>query len=234
MARSTRFLSSLIFVFCLGLAGLAEAQTAAPPAALDGPTAAGLNLIYFVGDKWAMYGAPQEVRLSREAFDEMITRVRDIKFPSSVTQVVVIMRDSDVEGTIGLIEKRGLRAAGAYVGDDGTGPYDIWHNVGYSVTPEKLIGDFHENILAAEAIYRDLPVNFIGTVSRVTRDQDGGVFIEFSVKSHSTIVACYPWAEAPQRAPLNSLRNGDRVRVSGQFTEFDGSSVKLRGCLFSR
>ncbi|MDL2259664.1 OB-fold putative lipoprotein [Deltaproteobacteria bacterium OttesenSCG-928-K17] len=230
-----RFLPTLILaVFITLVTPWAAGAQGAPPVTPDGPTAAGLNLIYFVSDKWAMYGAPQEVRLSREAFDEMIVRVRDMKFPSAVTQVVVIMRDSDVDGTIGLIEKRGLRAAGAYVGDGSTGPYDVWHNVGYTVTTEKIIADFHENILAAESVYRDLPVNFIGTVGRVTRDDKSAVYVEFTDKSHSSVVACYPWAEAPQRAAVNSLRNGDRVRVSGQFTEFDGNTVKLRGCLFSR
>jgi hypothetical protein len=33
---------------------------------------------------------------------------------------------------------------------------------------------------------------------------------------------------------LRALRTGDRLRVSGQFTEISSQGLKLRSCLFSR
>lgn len=202
-----------------------------PPA---NPAAAGLNLIFFVDNKWAMYGAPQETRLDKAAFEALVNRIKGIKFASAVTQVVVILHDSEVDGTLGLIEKRGVRAAGYFVEEGGPGPYDIWHSVGHQILPDKIINDFHENILAAETTYRDLPVIFDGVVKRVGKDSAGNVFVEFVVKQQGSGLVCYPWPEAPQKAELSALRSGDRLRVSGQFTELSDGLVKLRGCLFSR
>lgn len=222
-----RFILMIIILIILAPVP-AMAQGAGP-----GSPIAGLNLIFFVENKWAMYGAPQDHHLTRGEFEALLNRIRETRFPSVVTQVVVMLRDSEVEGTLGLIEKRGLRAAGIYVGENGVGPYDIWHTVGYQINPDKLLTDFHENVLAAEATYRDLPVVFEGQVKRVGKDNAGQVFVEFEVKQPGGLI-CYPWPEAPQVVGLSSLRGGDRLKVTGQFTEMSDNTARLRGCLFSR
>ncbi len=211
----------------------------APPAPAQDPVAesltdAGLNLVFFVDNKWAMYGAPQTGRIDKSAFEALVTRVKNLKFPSTVTQIVVMVHDSEAEGTIGLVEKRGLQVSSQFVDAGGVGPYDIWHAVGYSVNPDKVLTDFQENVLAAEGTYHDLPLTFSGQVRRVGKDAGGQVFVEFALRSPVGGLVCYPWAEAPQRVDLRSLRSGDRLKVSGQFTEVADNYIKLRGCLFSR
>lgn len=198
------------------------------------PAAADLNLIFFVDNKWAMYGAPQDSQLDKAAFEALVKRIKSVRFASALTQVVVIRRDSELEGTLGLIEKRAARTTGLLVEAGGPGPYDIWHLVGHQILPDKIVNDFNENILAAEKNYRDLPVLFDGVVKRVGKDSAGQVFVEFALKQQGAGLACYPWPEAPQMVELSALRSGDRLRVSGQFTEISDQLVKLRGCLFSR
>ena len=202
----------------------------------DRPAAipAGLNLLFFVGHKWALYGAPRESRLDQAAFEDLAKSIRDIKFPSSTTQVVVMVRDTQVEGTIGLVEKRGLRVSSLLVQPHGSGPFEVWHKVGYRVSPDKIVSDFQGNILAAEATYRDLPVTFTGQVKRVGKDPGGQVFVEMDIKSSGASFLCYPWAELPQQVELNTLRSGDRLETSGQFAEFSNNTVKIRSCLFTR
>jgi len=225
----------LLAILFLGLTQApALAQDQAQPAPPANPAAAGLNLIFFVDNKWAMYGAPQDSRLDKEAFEALVNQIKSAKFASALTQVVVILRDSEVEGTLGLIEKRGTRATGLLVEEGGPSPYDIWHRVGYQILPDKIINDFNENILSAEKNYRDLPIIFDGVVKRVGKDSAGHVFVEFVVKQQGAGLICYPWPEAPQMVELSALRSGDRLRVSGQFTEISDQLVKLRGCLFSR
>ena len=212
--------------------------TAAPAAAQDngasGPAAGQLNRIYAVGDKWALYGMPQGARLDKAAFEALVTQIKDTKFQTVHTQVVVIISDSNIEGTIGLVEKRGLRVSSQFV-DSGASPaaYDVWHTVGYNTTPDKIYSDFQENIVYSENTYRDLPLTFTGTVRRVGKDEKGEVFLEFAIKSKIGLF-CYPWGGAPQAVDLPALRAGDKLKVSGQFTEMTPDGPMLRGCLFSR
>lgn len=229
MTRPVVLLAVLLLSLSQALAQAQEPLPSEPASVTDG-----LNLIFFVDNKWAMYGAPQGGRLDKAAFEALVSRVKSAKFASALTQVVVILRDSEVEGTLGLIEKRGARVSGHFVEEGGPGPYDIWHLVGHQVLPDKIISDFNENILSAEKIYRDLPILFDGQVKRVAKDGAGHVFVEFMVKQPGAGLVCYPWPEAPQKVDLSSLRSGDRLRVSGQFTDISDSLLQLRGCLFSR
>ena len=220
----------LFLILIVGPAGLAAAQETGP----SGPAADRLNRIYSVGDKWALYGMPQAARLDRAAFDSLVAQVKDTKFSTVHTQVVVIISDSNIEGTIGLIEKRGLRVSSLYVDSAGSpAAYDVWHTVGYNTTPDRIYSDFQENIIYSENTYRDLPLTFNGTVRRVGKDEKGEVFIEFAVRTKVGLV-CYPWGGAPQAVDLPALRSGDKLKVSGQFTEMLPEGPKLRGCLFSR
>ncbi len=228
------FFHRLIYLSFALITGLSASPLLAQNKGAEGPAAAGLNPIFSVGNKWTLYGAPQVGRLSREEFDSLITDIRDTKFSSAIVQVVVIIRDSQVEGTIGLVEKRGRRAAGLFVDGDKAGPYDVWHAVGYNNSPEKILSDCQENVLAAEETYRDLPVTFSAPVKKVAKDNSGDIYIEFSIKNQDISLICYPWENAPQRVDLPSLRSGDRLKVSGQFTEYGIEHIKLRGCLFSR
>ncbi|MDR1044565.1 MAG: hypothetical protein LBP33_05530 [Candidatus Adiutrix sp.] len=227
-----------LFIFFLIAVPAALAQENAPSPApglgVQGPAAPALNRIFSVGDQWSLYGMPQDGRLSREAFENIVAQVRHSTFDSTVVQVVVILRDSEVGGTLGLVEKRGRRAAGLFVEEGGPGPYDVWHAVGYNSSPERIVTDCQENILAAEEVYKDLPLTFVGTVKRVSKDAAGRIFVEFSIKYQNIDLACYPWEDAPQAVDLRALRTGDRLRVSGQFTEISSQGLKLRSCLFSR
>ena len=224
----------LISMIAAGPLALAQEGLSAPAKGADGPVAPALNLIFSVGDKWSLYGLPQDSRLSKEAFENIIAQVRDTRFDSTVAQVVVILRNSEVGGTLGLVEKRGRRAAGLFVEEGGPGPYDVWHAVGFNSTPERIVTDCQENILAAEEVYKDLPLTFTGTVKRVAKDAAGRIFVEFSIKYQNIDLACYPWEDAPQAVDLRGLRTGDRLKVSGQFTEISNEGLKLRSCLFSR
>jgi len=223
------FFLALLLIFAL-CPGVLQAQNKGA----EGPAAAGLNPIFSVGTQWTLYGAPQKERLGKAEFEAIIADVRDTKFSSAIVQVVVILRDSQVEGTIGLVEKRGRRAAGLLVEPGGAGPYDVWHAVGYNRSPEKILSDCRENVLAAEDTYRDLPVSFTAKVQRVAKDPSGDLFVEFSIKNQDMTLRCYPWENAPQRIDLPSLRTGDQLKVSGQFTQYGAEYIKLRGCLFSR
>ena len=216
---------------------LAAPAWAQPGRGVDGPAAPGLNRTFAVGQRWAMYGAPQPTRLDRAGFEALVNEIRNTRFDTSVTQVVVIVRDSDVDGTIGLVERRGIKATGWFVEEDGSfSVYDLWHAVGYQTTPEQIMTDHLENILAAEELYPDLPLILTAQVKRVARDAKGDLFVEFMVGNRypEAALACYPWAGAPQRIDLRTLKSGDRLKASGQFTEFSNGSLKLRGCLFSR
>ena len=202
---------------------------------VEGPAAEELNLIYAVGNQWALYGALQEARIDQAAFEAIVERVKNSKFNTLTTQVVVIIRDSDTEGTLGLIEKRSnRRTSGTMVSDESYTAFDAWHQVGCNVTPDKVIADHLENILAAEELYKDLPIVFTGSVKRVGKDQRGDVYVEFVTRYPEVGAFCYPWQEAPQKIDLKTLKASDKLKVSGQFTELSSEGLKLRGCLFSR
>jgi hypothetical protein len=181
-----------------------------------------------------MYGAPQSGRLTREDFEVLAKAVGATQFAAEDVQVMVIVRDSDVQGTIGLVEKRNQRLTSAFVTPDGPSAFELWHRVGYHRKPEKILADCQENILAAEETYRDLPLLFTGTAKRVAKDDRGRVFVEFGLRHSDLTLACYPWPEAPQGLDLKDLKAGQRLDVSGQFTEYYSGGLKLRDCLFSR
>lgn len=230
--RAMLVLPVMLLMSCL-LGAPAAAQSGR---GAEGPAAGGLNRTFAFGDRWAMYGAPQPGRLSREAFEALVDQVRKTRFEFLVTQVVVIVRDGDVDATLGLIEKRRYKTTSLFVGEDGITTYDVWHAVGYPIEPEKILQDCLENILAAEERYRDLPVTFTGQVGRVTRDAKGELYVEFSISARRPehTLACYPWAGAGQHVDLPALKSGDKLRVSGQFAAFTDGNLRMKGCLFSR
>ncbi|MDL2226168.1 hypothetical protein LJB86_00715 [Deltaproteobacteria bacterium OttesenSCG-928-M10] len=200
----------------------------------EGPAADLINLTFAVPGQWAMYGSPQEKPLDDKEFQALAAAVRDTKFAYPLVQIVVILRNAEAEGTLGLIEKRGKRLAGVRVEEGGATVYSIWHDIGYSTSPERMFGEHAENILAAEEKYRNLPVLFYGAVRRVAKDAGGDAYVEFNIRHTNTPLVCYPWLGAPQAAEIKDLKAGDRLRVSGQFTDWSAEGLKVRGCLFSR
>ncbi len=202
---------------------------------LDGPAAPFLNRIFYVGDDWAMYGAPQKATLDRASFNALAQQIRMTRFQAAVNQIIVILEDSDVSGTIGLIDRRGTKAQGWMVGEKNLSPYDIWHAVGYQTSAENLVKDYRQNILTAEELYPNLPVLFTSTVTQVARDEKGALYVALDVKApyESVTIRAYPWAGALQRVDLKLLKAGDKLKVSGQFTDFKNNNLVLRDCLFS-
>jgi len=221
----------LAVAFGLALAAAAGAQT--PAAGAEGPAAAGLHRTFWLGNTWAMYGAPQAGRLSREEFDNLAATIEITKFAADNVQVVVIVKGAEADGTIGLVEKRGRRFTRLFVEPDGLTAFDVWRQVGCRLTPERILADHQENILAAEERYRDLPIQFTGQVRRVARDDRGAVFVEFAIRRTDLILACHPWPEAPQLADPRSIRAGQRLEVAGQFAEYNPAGLKAHSCLFS-
>lgn len=200
----------------------------------EGPAADLINLTFAVPGQWAMYGAPQDKALDEKGFQVLATAVKDTKFAYPLVQVVVILRNAEAEGTLGLIEKRGKRLASVMVEEGGASVYSIWHDIGYSTSPERMFGEHAENILAAEEKYRNLPVLFYGAVRRVAKDAGGEAYVEFIIRHTNVPLICYPWLGAPQAADIKNLKAGDRLRVSGQFADWSPEGLKVRGCLFSR
>lgn len=208
----------------------ALAQTVSP----NGPAAAWLNVVFSVGDSWAMYGAPQLKPLSESEFQALARQVEQTDFPTDVSQVLVMIRDTDVDGTLGLIEKRGKKVRAQMVAEGGQTAFGLWHQVGYSTSPEKMLSEHLDNILAAEDKYPNLPVLFYAPVRRVARDNNDEIYVEFAIRRTPYPLICYPWAGAPQLVDLKSLKGGDRLRVSAQFSSWSPQEgLKLRGCLFS-
>jgi hypothetical protein len=181
-----------------------------------------------------MYGAPQAERLSRADFDRLAEDIQATKFAADNVQVVVIVRGAEAGGTIGLVEKQGRKFTRLFVEPGGATAYDVWRQVGHRLTPERILADYRENVLAAEDLYRDLPIRFTGQVKRVTRDDRGTVFVEFSIRRTDLTLACQPWPEAPQLAEPRALKSGQRLDVAGQFAGYDqDAGLKLHSCLFS-
>lgn len=223
----------------LGLVLLGAAFSALPLYAADngaeGPAAEGLNVTFAVEGQWVMYGAPQDKKVTREEFEALAEQIKETRFIYPVVQIVVILRNADAEGTLGLIDKRGRKMSTAFVEAEGTSIYGVWHEVGYSTSPERMLAEHQENVLAAEEKYADLPVLFLGAVRRVAKDSKGDVYVDFSIRHTDSSLSCYPWEGAPQGISLKNLKAGDRLKVSGQFTEWSAEEgLKLRGCLFSR
>jgi hypothetical protein len=221
----------LTAAFGLSWAGTSLAQTGAGGA--DGPAAPGLHRTFWLGAAWAMYGAPQEERLTRDQFDELAAAIEATNFAADNVQVVVIVRGADAGGTIGLVEKRGRRFTRLFVEPDGPTAFDVWRRVGHRITPERILADHQENVLAAEDLYRNLPIQFTGQVRRVRRDDQGAVFVEFSIRRTSLTLACHPWPDALQLADPRTMKSGQRLDVAGQFAEYNQAGLKLHSCLFS-
>ena len=222
----------MILLLNLGSAPVAQAQAGR---GASGPAAAELNRTFVFESKWAMYGAPQETRLDEAGFNQLAARVGQTNFAAGHVQVVVIMRGADASGTIGLIEKRGKRLGSVFVKAGDRDVYDIWHKIGYRTSPDRVSADFRENILAAEEVYRDLPLTFNGTVRSVAKDERGDIYVEFLIKGRDAGLRCYPWQGAPQGVDLRELKAGGKVQTSGQFTSYgDDGTIKMRGCLFRR
>ena len=200
----------------------------------EGPAANLINLTFAVKGQWAMYGAPQEKFLDEQEFQALVEAVRNTKFAHPLVQVVVILRNAEAEGTLGLIEKSGKRLSSVMVEEGRANVYSIWHDIGYSTSPEKMLAEHVENIVAAEEKYRNLPVLLYGAVNRVAKDAGGEAYVEFNIRHTTTPLICYPWQGAPQAVELKDIKSGDRLRVSGQFNEWSAEGLKLRGCLFSK
>jgi hypothetical protein len=181
-----------------------------------------------------MYGAPQDKPLDRAEFDRLASDIEATRFAADNVQVVVILRGANAGGTIGLVEKRGRRFTRLFVEPSG-GPtaFDIWRQVGCRLTPERILADYRENVLAAEDIYRNLPILFTGQVRRVARDDRGEAFVEFSLRGTNQTLACHPWPDAPQLADPRTLRSGQRLDVAGQFAEYNQAGLKVHSCLFT-
>ena len=222
---------AVLAVMALVSAALAQTQPSAGGA--EGPAAPGLHRTFWLGAAWAMYGAPQAERLSRAEFDDLAASIEATRFAADNVQVVVIVRGAEAAGTIGLVEKRGRKFTRLFVEPDGPSAFDVWRRVGYRTTPERILADYRENVLAAEDIYRELPMQFTGQVRRVARDDQGAVSVEFSIRRTSMILACHPWPEAPQLADPRALKAGQRLDVAGQFAEYNQAGLKLMNCLFS-
>jgi hypothetical protein len=224
---------SLAWAALLWLAWAAAAQAQVPEGGAEGPAAPGLHRTFRLGTLWAMYGAPQEGRLNRAEFDKLAGDVEATRFAADNVQVVVILRGADAGGTIGLVEKRGGKFTRLFAEPEGPTAFDIWRRVGCRLTPERILADYRENILAAEDIYRDLPIQFTGQVKRVARDEQGAAFVEFSIRRTDMVLACHPWPGAPQLEDPRTLRAGQRLEVAGQFAEYNQTGLKVHSCLFS-
>lgn len=224
---------SLVWAAIAGLAWAAPSQAQAPAGGADGPAAPGLHRSFRLDTTWAMYGAPQFERLSRDDFGKLADEIEATRFAADNVQVVVIIRGADADGTIGLVEKQGRKFSRLFVEPDGPTPFDVWRRVGYRLTPERILAEFRENILAAEDLYRDLPIQFTGQVKRVARDERGTVFVEFPIRRTDMTLACHPWPEAPQLADIRTLKVGQRLDVAGQFAEYNQNGLKVQSCLFS-
>ena len=224
---------SLVWAAILGLAWAAPSPAQAPAGGADGPAAPGLHRSFWLGTDWAMYGAPQVERLGRDEFGKLADEIEATRFAADNVQVVVILRGADAGGTIGLVEKRGRKFTRLFVEPEGPTPFDIWRRVGYRLTPERILADYKENVLAAEDLYRDLPIQFTGQVKRVARDDQGAVFVEFPIRRTELTLACHPWPEAPQLADIKTLKVGQRLDVAGQFAEYNQAGLKVHSCLFS-
>ena len=221
----------LVWAVVLGLASPAPAQV--PGGGAEGPAAPGLHRTFSLGTAWAMFGAPQAGRLGRAEFDKLAEDIKATRFAADHVQVVVILRGADAGGTIGLVERRGWRFSSLFVEPGGPTAFDVWRQVGCPLTPERILADYRENVLAAEDRYRDLPVRFTGKVKRVARDDRGAAFVEFSIRRTDLTLACHPWPDAPQLEDLRTLKAGQRLDVAGQFAEYNPAGLKLHSCLFS-
>lgn len=231
---SFRFISALVMILSL-LLGLASAVWAQAGRGAGGPAAVEINRTFAFSDKWAMYGAPQEARLTEEGFNQLVARIGRTRFAANQVQIVVIMRGADASGTIGLIEKRGKRLESFFVKVGDQDIYGIWHKIGYRTSPDRISADFRENVLSAEEAYRDLPITFNGTVRTVAKDERGEIYVDFLIKGRDAGLRCYPWQGAPQGLDIRDMKAGGKVQTSGQFTSFsEDGTIKLRGCLFSR
>jgi hypothetical protein len=223
----------LAAVAALGLLWAAAASAQPAGKGAEGPAASGLHRTFWLGTAWAMYGAPQAARLSREEFDNLATTIEVTKFAADNVQVVVIVRGTDAGGTIGLVEKRGRKFTRLFVEPDGPTAFDVWRRVGYRLTPERILADYRENVLAAEDLYRDMPIQFTGQVRRVARNDRGEAFVEFGIRRTDMTLACHPWPDAPQLVDIRTLKAGQRLEVAGQFAEYNQAGLKVRSCLFS-
>ncbi len=58
---------------------------------------------------------PRAGRIGRAEFEALLERVRKTDFATLTVQAVVMVQGGDVEGTLGLIEKRRRKAAGLMV-----------------------------------------------------------------------------------------------------------------------
>jgi len=217
----------------LGLAWAVPAQAQRSHGA-DGPAAPGLHRTFWLDTNWAMYGAAQDDRLGRAEFDKLAGDIEATTFAADNVQVVVIVRGAEAAGTIGLVEKQGRKFSRLFVEPEGATAFDVWRRVGHRLTPERVLADYRENVLYADDLYKHLPIRFTGQVKRVTRDDRGEVFVEFSIRRTDLTLACQPWPDAPQLADPRTLKAGQRLDVAGQFAEYDpAAGLKLHSCLFS-
>lgn len=195
-----------------------------------------LNLLFSVKKQWALYGAPQTRSMSSSEWEALVDHIRKARFETALVQVVVIMRDSDVKGTIGLVDRlKGRRVKTKQVGQDGATAYDIWRTIGYRTTARKIFNAHKENVLAIDR-YRNMPVILTSRVRRVSSDPQGLIYVELKVgrdPSDGTL-SCYPWAEAPQMVDLTTLTEGDNIKVTCQIASFSGEILKMTSCLFSQ
>jgi len=215
----------------LALAVPALAQE--PPGGAAGPAAPYLHRTSRLGRVWALYGAPQAGRLDRAAFDKLADEVEATRFSTDNVQVVVIVRGAEADGTIGLLEKRGRKFSRLFVEPGGAGVFDVWRRVGCRLTLERLLADYRENVLAADDLYLQLPIQFTGQVKRVSRDDQGATSVEFSIRRSDQILACTPMPGALQLLDPRDIRPGQRLDVAGQFVEYNQAGLRARDCLFS-
>jgi hypothetical protein len=182
-----------------------------------------------------MYGAPQAGRLVRAAFDKLADEVAATKFSADNVQVVVILQGAEADGTIGLVEKRGRKFTRFFVepGTETPTVFDIWRRVGYRLTLERILADYRKNVLAADDLYLGLPIQFTGQVKRVSRDDQGATFVEFSIRRTDQIMACHPWPGATQLINPRDIQPGRRLDVAGQFVEYNQAGLKAQNCLFT-
>lgn len=220
-------------IFLLLLFGSSQV-VAQPGPGGDIPVAGGLNKLFAVEGQWALYGAPQPGPITEADWEILVGNIRKTSFGVDLVQVVVIISDSDVEGTLGLIDRRkGRRVTTRQVGQDGSTPYDIWRDVGYRTTARKIYVAHQENVLAIDR-YRGMPVIFSSRVRRVAFDSGGATYIELKVGNSPSdgALACYPWVGAPQLVNLTTLTEGDSIKVTCQVASFTGKTLKMTSCLF--
>jgi len=204
-----------------------------PPGGAAGPAAPYLHRTSRLGRVWALYGAPQAGRLDRAAFDKLAGEVEATKFSTDNVQVVVIVRGAEADGTIGLLEKRGRKFTRLFVEPGGAGIFDVWRRVGHRLTLERILADYRDNVLAADDLYLQLPIQFTGQVKRVSRDEGGATSVEFSIRRSDRIMACTPMPGALQLVDPRDIRAGQRLDVAGQFVEYNQDGLRARDCLFS-